>query len=427
MGKNYVIELDGSTYCLSGRTLEIHNDFESVTGCKFLVTDFDKSVTRVMHVDADVKYAEAMVTRRLQEEGEFDEPVSIITHWKKRKGKKNARIFFTALPSRIYFKYLEKINEHNDLLLLIPVFSVLANFINQVAQKEPIAVIFRHGRFIDLVVAKKNQFYFATRCVAFDTGKEQIASLWQTLSREISSVVLEKSIRVERLICLNWIDSEKDIPVLDSRDIEIFMFNEEQITHARTIYSISFTKALKMFPPMEGLAPGNGKLFYFSDKLSPFMLAFFTILVFIFLWGTFFFQSKTNDLVESISSIETRLDSLNKIDLPDPGKVKYLDTLKFIDSIFYNKHLPSYKDIINDISMGIFPSAIIDKLQVDYLDRKVVIKLSGVVSTDFEKAYKGYQALLSNLQKDGYAVENKSFNTRIDSSRFELALSRSIK
>ncbi|MBU2452094.1 MAG: hypothetical protein KJ668_02135, partial [Proteobacteria bacterium] len=83
MDKNHVIELDDVTYRLSGQTLETHKDFQSVRGCKFLVSDFDKSISRVMHVEADIKYAEAIVVRSLQDEGEFDEPVSIITHWKK--------------------------------------------------------------------------------------------------------------------------------------------------------------------------------------------------------------------------------------------------------------------------------------------------------------------------------------------------------
>jgi hypothetical protein len=427
MDKNYAIELDNSIYCLSGQSLENKKDFQSITGCKFLISDFDKSISRVMSVEAEVKYAEAMVAKNLQDEGEFDEPVTIITHWKKKSGKKNTQIFFTALPSRIYLYYLDRINEHNDLLMLIPVFSILAGFIKQLARKNPIAVVFRHDRFADLVIGKSNQFYFATQCVAFDTTEEQITSLWKTISKEISTVVQEKSVQINKVISLNWIDSKENIPASASPGIKHMIFNEESVTHEETLHSISFTKAVKMFPAIEGIAPQYGKLFYLSDKLAPFIMAFFVIAIIALLWGCFTFQSKTENLVNTISLMENRIDHLKNDISSQPGEVEYLPTLEFVDTIFYNQHLPSYKDIVNDISMGIFPSAVVEQLQVNYLDREIQIKLSGVIHTDFDKAYKGYQLLLSSLKNDGYTIDSNTFNTKIDSSRFELALSWSIK
>ncbi|MBU1345015.1 MAG: hypothetical protein KKE44_04200 [Proteobacteria bacterium] len=427
MDKNHVIELDDVTYRLSGQTLETHKDFQSVRGCKFLVSDFDKSISRVMHVEADIKYAEAIVVRSLQDEGEFDEPVSIITHWKKKRGKKSTEIFFTAVPSRIYLNYLDKINGHNDLLILIPVFSILANFIEQLADKDPIAVVFRHDRFADLVIGKKNQFYFATRCMAFDTSVEQINSLWETISREIFTATQEQSVQIKRLICLNWIDAKEEIPTMEPSGCEHFMFNEEPITHEGTLHTISFTCALKLFPSMEGIAPRNGKLLYYSDKLSPFIMAFFVIAIIALLWGSFSFTSKTKNLEQGILAIENRIDLL-KQDIPSQSKeTHYLETLKFVDTLFHNRHQPSYKDIINDISMGISTPSIVEQLQIDYTDKTVQVKLNGSIRADFNTAYKAYQQLLSSLQKDGYAIDNSTFNTRIDSSRFELALSRSIQ
>lgn len=432
MIKNYAIELDDFTYRLSGHTLESENNFESVRGCEFLVSDFEKSVSRVMPVEADIKYAEAMVVRKLQEEGEFDEPVSVITHWKKKRGKTNTEIFFTALPSRIYLQYLDKINEHDELLILIPVFSILSHFVSQLAKKDPIAVVFRHDRFADLVIGKNNQFYFATRCVAFDTSDDQITSLWETVTREISMGAQENTIQINQLICLNWIDVTEDIAAVAPPDMDHFIFNETPITHEETIHNISFTNALKMFPTVEGVAPKNGKLLYYSDKLAPLIIVFFIIAVLLLSWGTLSFHSKTKEMAKSVSSLENRIYRMKNDITSPPKEVDYLTTLKFTDTIFHNQHLPSYKQIINDISMGIFPSnrpdpLTVEHLQIDYLDRFVQIKLRGIIQADFSTAYKGYQHLLVSLQKDGYVIVNNTFNTKIGSSRFDLELSRSIK
>ena len=427
MNKNPILlELDGVTYCLSGHTLTKEADFQSVDGCKFLFSDFGKSITRVMQVQSDIRYAEAVVARTLQNEGEFDEPVTVITHWKKKRHGETIDIFFTALTSRIYFQYLHKIAEHPDLLTMIPVFGVLAAFITQLNAKDPIAVIFRHNRFADLVIGKKNRFYLATQCVAFDTGEEQISVLWDTVSREISAQARETDLRIKKAIVLNWIDTKEAPPSMDVPGMESFLFDPEPVTHEQTLHFVSFSRALRMFPPMEGITPGNGKLLFYADKLSPFFRAFFAMAIIVMLVGSLFFQSETKTLKTSVAAVEERLTRMNRSPLSQPLESGYPGTLKFLDSLFHNQNLPSYKDIINDISMGLSSSTRVEALTIDYPDKGLKIHLTGRMEAGFDKAYKEYQALVSGLRKKGYRIDENTFNTRIDSSRFELSLSRSL-
>lgn len=427
MTENFIIELDESTYRLSEDVLEKQDDFQTISGCKFLVSDFEMTVSRVMAVEADIKYAEAMVVRKLQNEGEFDEPVSIITHWKKKQGKNNTQIFFTALPSRIYLQYIDKIIAHNDLIILFPIFSILANAVKQFANGDPVAVVFRHDRFADLVIGKNNRFYYATRCVAFDTTPEQIQTLWDTVTKEIFFVNQENSIQVSDLICLNWIDSTETIPDMEASGINVMTATQETIFHESTPYQVSFPGALTMFPPLDGIAPQNGKLFFYSDKLSPFIITAFVIGIILLLFGSFFFQSKTKLLVASNTPLEMRIEQLKSNVQELPKNTNHEEALVFIDSIFHIQHLPSYNDIINDISKGIFESTVVELLRINYEDRKVKIVFAGVINSNFNTAYRGYQLLLASLKKDGYSIENNLFNTKIDSSRFELELSWSIK
>ncbi|MFH2058212.1 MAG: hypothetical protein ABIJ59_04865 [Pseudomonadota bacterium] len=421
MKKNYCIELDSQAYRLSGSALTTCSDIHSVFGCKFLVSDFDKSISRVMQIEADIKYAEALVVRALQDEGEFDEPVSVITHWKKKRGKKNTEIFFTALPSRIYLQYIDLINEHDDFLILIPVFSILTNLIKQVAKNETLAVVFRHDRFADIVIGNSNTFYFATRCVGFDASDEQIASLWETVSREISTAAEDNAIRINRLISLNWINSNEQIPSLHPLEIEQLCFNEETIIHENNKHSVSFTSALRIFPSMEGIAPQKGKLLHYANKLSPVVMAFFIITIAIHIWGTVSFQSKAKSLESTVISLENRICRLKKQIIPPPEQSEYMMDLKFVDALFHNRHLPSYNDVINDISLGIYPSTTVEQLDIEYASKQIKIKMNGKIIADFDTAYKNYQYLLSSLEKSGYVIDGNQFNTRIDSSQFDLS------
>ncbi len=433
MGKKFCIEMDGSLFGLSGDRLETIKDLKSAQGCKFFVTDFGQSglISRVMLVKANIRYAEAAVARDLQNEGEFDEPVSIITHWKKKQGKNDTQIFFTAMPSRIYLKYVDTVNEHDDLCAIVPVFSILADMVSKMAPKNPVAVVFRHDKFADLVIGKKNRFYSAARCAAFDTSDEQVTSLWGTVEREISNIVESEAVKIDKIISLNWIDSKENIPLFDStrlgRPIEHFIVKEEKIALNDTIHEISFPKAVKKFPPTDGIFPSNGKFLYLSERLSPFIMAFFAAAIVINFLGLFYYQSKIKMIKGSTPSIEKRIEHLQNSMPSPPEKMDHMAALKFVDMLFYNQQLPSCKDIVNDISMGISPATIVEQLDINYVDRQVKIKLSGIVNADFDRAYQRYQGFLSSLQQDGYHIDNNAFNTRIDSSRFALELSRGIK
>jgi len=422
MVKRYAIELDGHIYNLSGQNLAEKNRLQDIQGCRLLVTDFENSISRVMQVASDIKYAQAMVARTLQNEGEFDEPVSVITHWKKKRGKKNSEIFFTALPTRIYLQYLDRIEGHDDIVFMTGIFAVLGNLIQKIAPEDPVAVVFRHERFADLVIGKKNQFFFATQCVAFDTQNKQIDTLWETISREIENAVRENSINLKQLVCLNWIDIANDIPETSFPEITRYIFESEPITHEGKIFHVSFIRAVTQFPVFKAITHEKGRLIYCAEKISPFIITFLIAATIMFSFGAFSLRSKTKSLEKNIVSIEKRMQILNRSVSFQIKDNNPLPTLEFIDSIFSSSNLPSYKDIVNDISMGTSPAFTMEQLQARYLDRQVKISLKGVIHADFDKAYKGYQNLLSSLLTNGYEIEHNIFMTQIHSSRFELEL-----
>lgn len=422
MKRSYCIEIDNSTFRLTDDVLETQGDFHSAQDCTFLVADFERSISRVMNVEADSKYAESMVIRTLQNEGEFDEPVSIITHWKQMRGKGNTEIFFTALPTRVYLQYMDGITDNEDLLILIPVFSILANLVEQIEDTGPVAIVFRHGRFADLVIGKRNCYYFANRCVSFDNSQEQISSLWDTVMREISIAMQNHSIQIGRLISLNWIDGLDDAPELSNLDIEHLKFNETNIIYENQPHQISFPSALDLFPPVEGIAPQNGKLLFHLNKISPVIVVFFIIAIIANTWLAASFNSSAKKMAANIQSYDRRISILkNKIPAM-PAKEDYMEALQFTDSLFHNRLLPSYKDIINNISAGTGAATTIVQLKIDYSQNAVKAELFGDIQAEFNSAYKEYQNLMASLRKDGYLIENNRFITRINSSVFRLSL-----
>ena len=158
--RQYVIELDGVIYSLKGNRLKQIKDLNGSKGEFCFITEMQETISRTMTVEAPVKYAEFVVRKRLQESGDFDEPVKVLTHWKKKKGKNTTDIFFTALPVRYYHAYLEKIRGNEDGILMLPLYAFLYNILKQIRSEDPVAVVFQHGRFADLIIGNKKQIYY---------------------------------------------------------------------------------------------------------------------------------------------------------------------------------------------------------------------------------------------------------------------------
>ena len=82
-----MIELDGETYRFSRDRLDPISGIKDIQADMSLVSDMQEAISRTITIESPAKYTEIMARKRLQESGEFDEPISVIAHWKKRKGK----------------------------------------------------------------------------------------------------------------------------------------------------------------------------------------------------------------------------------------------------------------------------------------------------------------------------------------------------
>ena len=186
--RQYVIELDGVIYHLKGSRLKQIANLKESKGESRFITEMQGTISRTMTVEAPAKYAEFVVRKRLQESGDFDEPVKVLTHWKKKKGKNTTDIFFTALTASHYHAYLEKIRGNEDGILMLPLYAFLYNVLKGIRTEDPVAVVFQHGRFADLIIGDKKQMYYSNRCVAFDMSDEQTAVLWDAIRTDIQTV-----------------------------------------------------------------------------------------------------------------------------------------------------------------------------------------------------------------------------------------------
>lgn len=423
----FVIELDDVMYHLKGSRLRQIADIKELKGEFRFITEMLQTISRTMTVEAPVKYAEFVVRKRLQESGDFDEPVKVLTHWKKKRGKNTTDIFFTALPARHYHTYLEKIRENEDGVLMLPLYAFLYNVLRQIHSEDPVAVIFQHGRFADLIIGNRKQIYYSNRCVAFDMSDDRISVLWDAIRTDIQTAQTENGIKVNKVYQLNWIDSGNCPERTENDEYELYCLEEEFLSFKNETYQNSFSMALKSRAGKGGISPGLEKIFHYTQKWTTSL----NILLFVFLLaisvGFFLFQKKTARLGIELKQLNHQATVLqNESSLSAIPLKTYKDTVSFIKGLVFYKEAPSYLLVMSDVTNGLSPDMETEILKIDYTENSMTLEIFGKIRTAFNSAYKGYQQFVSFMKSKGYTVVEDRFDTDINDSQFLVKFTKRI-
>ena len=422
----YAVELDGKFFRLSGNRLEPISDVKDLVGDHWLITDMQESISRTMTVEVESKYAELIVDRNLRESGDFDESVTVIAHRKEKKGGKSTDIFFSALPSRIYHSYTDRIRQHEDCILLFPISTVLHSVLKRSRASRPVCVIFQHSRFADLIIGTAKKIYYTNRYVAFDDGEEQIVALWETIRSSIQEVESDHNIALDQIILLNWIDSGAPPDWAENADYQVRSFEDEKIQLDGDSHQISFLKAIDQLSAGEAVSSMVDKTRYYAGRIAAYGLVAFLAVTLLLLVGNFWYRQQSAMLNERLIALETKIASI-QVDTPDAISLEKLDSsLAFLRQLSFYRRAPAFKSVINDIADSFSGDMILESLKLDYTSDELLVEAFGRCRSPFKNAYKGYQRCLQILTGKGYVMSTNHFDTQIRDSQFLIKFGRKL-
>ncbi|MDY7036131.1 MAG: hypothetical protein SV375_08235 [Thermodesulfobacteriota bacterium] len=419
--KTYVIELDGSIYVCTENRLEVIPDLSPLNGETWLISDMGGAISRMMIVEAPPKYADVVIKKRLQESGEFDEPIEVIVNRKSKKGHNTTEVFFTALPSRLFYRYFDDIKDYSDGLLLFPISSVLYKVVKKTRSKGPVAVVFRHSRFADILIGTSKRLYHADQRTAFDQSREQINSLWEMIREDIRIVEQENRIKVSQVILLNWTDSieepdwpDEGGPLLYSMDTENWFLDNQR-------YDFSFISSLRFLSCLDAISPTMEKTCHYLKRSVPFLNVVIFLLISFLIWGHIWFSRQAEDLAVYNQALNDRIYKLRQVYIAP--EIPFRKTLDLLKDISYSRKTPSFKKIVRDVSRSLFSGMMIDVFKVHYTEREIQIELFGKIIGDFASAHNGYTGFINRIKGRGYKVRKHTFNTDIMESDFLVKIS----
>jgi hypothetical protein len=386
-----------------------------------------EAISQTMTVEVEPKYAELIVDRKLRESGDFDEPVTVIAHRKKKKGAKTTDIFFSALPPRLYRYYVDLIQLHEDCILLFPLSSILAGVLKRTRTPKPVCVIFQHSRFADLIIGTRKRVYYTNRFVAFDSSDEQIASLWETIRSHIREVATEHRIQLDQIILLNWIDSGAAPDWPESTEYRVRSYENEKVHFNGDAHHISFLKAIDCQSAAGAAVSLIDKARYYAGRFAPHAMVAFLAFCLLLVAATFWYRQQSDFLKQKLHTLEAKI-AATQINSPDTISLAELDSsLAFVKDLAFYRRAPAYKTVLNDMADGFAPGMLLETLKMDYSADEIQIEAFGRIRAPFKHAYKGYQRCLHHLTGKGYVVTGNHFDTEIKDSQFLITFGKKLQ
>ena len=423
----YAVELDGSLSIDVRGELQPLDDLRRIGSDCRVVSDLQGAIARSMTVEADSRYVELMISKKMQESGEFDEPVTVISHWKKKQARNTTNIFFTALPTRSYYHYLEMVKESQNHLVVLPLQSVLLAALRKKSGQGPTAVVFQHDRFADVIVGSRDKVWHASRAVAFDTSPEQIQSLWETVRTDVHTVANERRRSIHRIHVLTWTTGHPLPEWTDPDAPELVLMDQQAVLEDHEARMASLPAMVHSTPARQAVATRMDKACYGARRALPYVNMLFLALTLICIAGGFWYRHQAARLQNQVAALQAAALKINDHAPAEWSLADYAPVVKFLEELRDARSLPGYGQLLQDFSMDADSELQLEVFKADYDDGRVQIEAFGTARAPFDRSYGAYQGLQQKLRQRGYHILGQHFDTRIDRSDFTLRLVKELR
>jgi hypothetical protein len=369
---------------------------------------------------------ELLVARRLQEAGEFDEPVTVLSHWKKKLGRNTTSVFFTAVPTRIYLQYREQLDAHDHGVTLYPLTALLFQAFKNVAGKQPVVLLFQHGRFVDLILGTRRRVYMANRYVAYDASAEQLAALWERIEGELKETAAEHRIQVTQIHLINWIDADQTPTWSAESGLATTQLETETLFFEQTPHRLGLFKPLGQLSLGASLCTPMEKLMLLANRLAlPVNLATLCLAV-LLAAGGIHYQRQETALKAEVQRRQAALAHTLAAQPAPPSLHNYQTSLDFAKALDKNQRTPDFTELLSDLSRSVGRGMQLKDVDARYAAERLTVTVTGRIEAPFKEAHDSYQRFLNLMQSRHYAVVEDQFDTQIRHSRFRVNLVRTL-
>ena len=256
--------------------------------------------------------------------------------------------------------------------------------------------------------------------------EEEIAALWENVRSDINLVEAEHRICIEKVFLLNWIDSAPQPEWPAEATSEFFVIEQEAVWWQDQSCSLSFFKAAGKLSGLGAASAVTEKVSYYAAKWSYLVLAMVLAAILLLAGGGWWYQQQAALLENDVQALRKQIAD---VQMPAPVKYNpdvYPSVLAFIKELARYRRMPSFRQVVNDMSGASFGDLKLERLKIDYADKAIQVEVYGRIKAPFDKAHRGYQRFLKIAKSKGYQVRDSRFDTEINTSHILIKLIRSI-
>lgn len=473
-GDLVVLEMEEKTLLLDEqeKTVELLDGFGSVDDDAWIITDYDGAAPRFQNVDTPPKYAEVLLERQLQESGELDEGARILAHWKKGRGKTASQVFFTTVQEKAYLAHENRANELDSHYLTFPCNALLLACLNHFTtveekkekkgkqtkeektdqkkeqkrrkkqkktQQKIVAILFEHGRHVDLLLGRSDQVIGSNRVSSFADTAEAKASLSNTVGAELRNIMEATPQDITEIVYFNFL--------LPASDIDYATYEKEHDKWVDALAERSNVKLLKMEAHGYDLPEGGklltslpealqhlsdkdatlkqvGVLAYRAQQIMP--IAVFAMLIIVVCLGVVAFgvQMQSATLEAEALALQEDKSAAQPVRIV-PLNDAYKEVVTFVRNLEHWQRIPSYWMLLSELSSARVNKLFFDQVTIEFDENvKALMTLKGAIESSFQTANKEHEIFLAELTKRNFTIVKSKFATDVTQLTFELKLER---
>ena len=194
MNEAIVLHMDKLWFLFEGESARVVPEFPRLDGPAVVITDFGGALCGVAAVGGRSAYAEALIGRRLRDEGLIDGEARVLVHHVLKDGG-GFQALYTAVPIDIWQRMMSWAQAQQETCLIVPQAAAMC----QVLPRGDQGVIFRHKRRLSLLLRRREGLgYFSV--LSLSDGREDLLASVKTLANRF----LERSSAAEPTVDFRW-------------------------------------------------------------------------------------------------------------------------------------------------------------------------------------------------------------------------------
>ena len=213
-----VLDLAGKQWLLKGNDLVAIKSINEVSGPRSIVTDFGDALTRVETIASVKQYAEAIIEKRLRDQGDTDGASKVLI-LDSESNSNTTRALYTAVSAETFAQYWSLTQQHSDHSLLIPIAASMLRLAKSKG-KGCHAVVLQYEQHVEMLMTLNGHSHASLRVTSSSTEDEDWQRAINYLAAEMQQVAVSCGREIDSVTWIVW------NPEL-SQEIELLVLSEK--------------------------------------------------------------------------------------------------------------------------------------------------------------------------------------------------------